>query len=104
MTDIKPDINLSLQDLPGNQQDPSGGPTEGHPVAGYFAVALGLLGIFSIGYIFVPLAFIASIIALFSGQIIWGVFGLLLGLAGLLTSPFLLAFLGMAWLASVFGF
>jgi len=98
MTNIK----LSLQDRPGSQQGP--GPDAGHPVAGYFAVAFGLLGIFSIGYLFVPLAFIASLVALFSGQIIWGVFGLLLSLAGLLTSPFLLAFLGMAWLASVFGF
>jgi len=103
MTDIKPDIKLSLQDPPGNQQGSNGDPTAGHPIAGYFAVALALLGIFSVGYVFVPLAFIASIIALFSGQIIWGVFGLLLGFAGLLTSPFLLAFLGMAWLASVAG-
>ncbi len=97
MTDIK----LSLEQPPGNQQNSGGDPTSGHPVAGYFAVALGLLGIFSIGYVFVPLAFIASLVALFSGQIIWGVFGLLLSFAGLLTSPFLLAFLGLAWLASV---
>ena len=97
MTDIK----LSLQDPPENQQGSNGGPMEGHPIAGYFAVVLGLLGIFTVGYIFVPQAFIASIVALFSGQIIWGVFGLLLAFAGLLTSPLLLAFLGMAWLASV---
>lgn len=97
MTDIK----LSLENQPGNQQGP--GPDAGHPVAGYFAVAFGLLGIFSIGYVFVPLGFIASLVALFSRQIIWGVFGLMLSFAGLLTSPFLLAFLGVAWLASVFG-
>ncbi len=90
-----PDLELSLQDPSGNR--PS-------PVAGYFAIVFGLLGIFSIGYVFVPLAFIASLVALFSGQIIWGIFGLMLGLAGLLTSPFLLAFLGLAWMAAVFGF
>ena len=98
------DIKLSLEQQPGNQPGSGNGPNAGHPIAGYFAIGLGLLGIFSIGYVFVPLAFIASIVALFSGQIIWGVFGLLLSFAGLLTSPLLLAFLGMAWLASVFGF
>ncbi len=97
------DIKLSLEQPSGNRQNPGPGPNAGHPVAGYFAVASGLLGIFSVGYIFVPLGFIASLVALFSGQIIWGVFGLLLSFAGLLTSPFLLAFLGLAWLASVIG-
>ncbi|MBT7944263.1 MAG: hypothetical protein HN719_13040 [Alphaproteobacteria bacterium] len=67
------------------------------------AVGLALLGIFTTGYIFVPLSFLASIIALFSGQIIWGIFGILLSFAGLLTSPVLLTFLGVAWLASIFG-
>ena len=95
------DIKLSLEDSPQNQSGPGGNPAPGHPVAGYFAIGAGLLGIFSIGYIFVPLAFIASIVALFSGQIIWGVFGLMLSFAGLITSPFLLAFLGLAWLASI---
>ena len=98
------DIKLSLEEQSENQSGPGNNLDAGHPIAGYFAIGLGLLGIFSIGYVFVPLAFIASIVALFSGQIIWGVFGLLLSFAGLLTSPFLLAFLGMAWLASVFGF
>ena len=36
-------------------------------------IGLGLLGIFTSGPIFVPMAFLASLIALFSGQIIWGV-------------------------------
>lgn len=73
------------------------------PIAGYLAVGLGLAGIFTAGYIFVPLAFLASVIALFSRQIIWGIFGILLSFAGLLTSPVLLALIGIAWLASIVG-
>lgn len=103
------DIKLTLQAPEENEEQsgpqftpppPSSGPT---PVAGYLAVGLGLLGIFTTGYIFVPLALLASLIALFSSQVIWGIFGLLLTFAGLLTSPVLLAFLGMAWLASMVG-
>jgi hypothetical protein len=50
------------------------------------------------GYIFVPLALICSIITLFLGQISWAFIGLLLTVAGLLTSPVLLGLLGIAWL------
>lgn len=102
------DIKLSLQAPEENnqQQGPQFTPPperEAMPVAGYFAIGLGLLGIFTTGYIFVPLALLASLIALFSGQIIWGIFGMLLTFAGLLTSPVLLTFLGLAWFASVVG-
>ncbi|HER27237.1 MAG TPA: hypothetical protein ENI69_09020 [Rhodospirillales bacterium] len=92
------DIKLSLENSSGNRQNPE----SGHPIAGYLALLFGLLGIFSVGYVFVPLTFIAAIVALFAGQIIWGIFGMLLGFAGLLTSPVLLAFLGMAWLLALF--
>jgi len=68
------------------------------PVMGGAAVAFGMLGIFSIGYVFVPLGILCSIIALFLGQIPWAFIGFLLAVAGLLTSPVLLAFLGIAWL------
>lgn len=102
------DIKLSLQspEENGEQNGPQYTPppeSEPMPVAGYMAVGLGLLGIFTTGYIFVPLALLASVIALFSGQIIWGIFGILLTFAGLLTSPVLLTFLGLAWLASFVG-
>ena len=102
------DIKLSLK--APEENDPQGGSSstpppesEAAPIAGYFAIGLGLLGIFTTGYIFVPLALLASVIALFSGQIIWGIFGMLLTFAGLLTSPVLLTFLGLAWLASIVG-
>ena len=70
----------------------------GIPIIGASAVAFGILGIFSMGYIFVPLALICSIITLFLGQISWAFIGLLLTVAGLLTSPVLLGLLGIAWL------
>ena len=94
-------IPLSLDP---DQQDPdppdSLGPDgpAGIPIMGAAAIAFGILGIFSIGYVFVPLGFICSIISLFLGQISWAFIGFLLAVAGLLTSPVLLAFLGIAWL------
>ena len=68
------------------------------PIIGAAAVAFGILGIFTKGYIFVPLGVVCSIISLFLGQISWAFIGFLLAAAGLLTSPVLLAFLGIAWL------
>jgi len=73
------------------------------PIAGYFAVGLGLAGIFTIGPLFVPMAFIASVIALFSGQIIWGIMGMMLTIGGFITSPVLMTLLGLASLAAYFG-
>ena len=69
------------------------------PVAGMFAVGFGVLGIFTHGYVFVPLALIMSIIAIFARQAIWAVVGLLLAVVGFLTSPILIAFLGLGALA-----
>ena len=94
------DIKLSLEEPNSNQSNPPP-QQEAAPIAGYFAIGLALLGIFTSGVVFVPLAFLASVIALFSGQIIWGVFGILLSFAGLATSPILLGMLGLAWLASI---
>ncbi len=68
------------------------------PIMGAAAVAFGILGIFTKGYIFVPLALLFSIISLFMKQIPWAFIGFLLTVAGLLTSPILLALLGIAWL------
>jgi len=96
------EMKLSLQE-PSNNAPPPPPQNDSAPIAGYFAIGLALAGIFTSGVIFVPLAFLASIIALFSGQIIWGIFGVLLSFAGLATSPILLAFLGLAWLASIVG-
>jgi len=82
-------IPLSLDPNNAGAQQP-----EKKPVIGWFAVVFGFLGIFTIGIIFVPLGFIFSIIALFSGQAVWGFVGLLLNIMGLVTSPQLLLLIG----------
>ena len=63
---------------------------------GLFAVAFGVLGIFSYGIIFVPLGFLCSTVAIFRGQALWGFIGLLLTVMGLVTSPKLLFLIGIA--------
>lgn len=83
--------NLKLSLNGGGGQSGAGS----NPVAGWFAVAFGLLGIFSTGAVFVPLAFITSLIALYMGQFIWAALGLMLAVAGFLTSPLLWALLGL---------
>ena len=65
---------------------------------GAAAIALGLLGIFTKGYVFVPLTFICSAVTLFMGNISWAFVGFLLAVVGLLTSPVLLAMIGISWL------
>ncbi len=107
-------IPLSLESDGLDQQDPDQAGPDGPdgldpdslgpegpgkiPIMGGAAVAFGVLGIFTKGYIFVPLGIVCSIISLFMGQIAWAFIGFLLATAGLLTSPVLLAFLGIAWL------
>jgi|GEM_PF-436343 len=71
---------------------------EKKPVMGWFAVGFGLLGIFTIGFVFVPLGLVCSLIALFTGQALWGFMGLMLAAAGFITSPKLWFIVGMGWL------
>ncbi|NQU61671.1 MAG: hypothetical protein HQ512_11125 [Rhodospirillales bacterium] len=87
---------------PGPYSGPKPGP-EIKPVIGWCAVGFGVLGIFTKGYIFVPLSFICSLAALFMGQAAWAFVGILLSVVGFLTSPVLLALIGMGWLAAFFG-
>ncbi len=102
-------IPLSLD--PESEQPPSDGPggpdgaekPEVKPIMGWLAVGFAVLGIFTKGYIFVPLAFVCSVAALFMGQAAWGIGGIVLSLIGLLTSPVLLALLGLGALAAYFG-
>lgn len=97
-------LNLSLGSA-GKQAGGDGSGGSGNPVAGWFAVGFGLLGIFGPGFIFVPLAFIASIVSLLMGQFLWAMMGLLLSFAGLVTSPKLWLILGLGflihWLRSI---
>jgi hypothetical protein len=71
------------------------------PIVGYMALAAGLAGIFVPGgAFFVPLALILSLVALFSGHGLWGFVGLFLTATGLLTSPTLLALIGLTAIAA----
>ena len=87
--------------LDPDQEGPTEDITKSHPIAGYFAVIFGLLGIFVNGLIFVPLSLICSVIALVSGQFIWAVLGILVSLAGVLTSPVILMMVGFGWMAKM---
>ena len=62
---------------------------------GYLAVAFGFAGIFASGLVFVPLAFVFSVAALFAGQAGWALFGMLLSVVGFLTTPTFLLFIGL---------
>ena len=73
------------------------------PVAGYLAVASGLAGIVTYAIVFVPLALVLGVVALFRGQPGWGIAGLGLAVVGTLTSPTLLALLGLAAIAAWLG-
>ena len=44
-------------------------------VAGFMAVIVGLLGVFTVGFLFGPLGLIFSIVALAKGQIAFGIVG-----------------------------
>ena len=67
-------------------------------------MGFGLLGIFTIGFVFMPLGLIFSIVALFLRQTVWGVVGLLLAVAGFITSPNLWLIIGMSAFYVMFGF
>lgn len=69
---------------------------------GMFAVGFSLLGIFTFAPVFVPLGLILGIIAVFIGQIGYGITAIVLSAVGVATSPTLLAVVGagafFAWL------
>lgn len=70
------------------------------PVLGWFAVAFGVLGVFTWSVIFVPLALICGVVALFVGQVFWGVSAIVLAMIAIATSPILLMTLGLGAMAA----
>ena len=97
-------MKLSLKQQNSENQHNSKAPNkkEGAPLMGWFAVAFGFLGIFTFGFIFVPLGFLFSVLAFFWGQALFGFVGLFLSVMGLITSPKLLLLIGMAAFAHWF--
>ena len=91
-------MKLSLKQQNSKNQNNSEAPNkkECAPHIGWLAVVFGFLGIFTFGFIFVPLGFLFSVLAFFRGQALGGFVGLLLAVMGLITSPKLLLLIGMA--------
>ena len=104
-------IPLSMKG--SDQNGPGTGPQAGapeeyselkdYPVIGYLAVICGVLAIFTWGIVFVPMSMAFAIAAMIAGQGAWGFSGLVLGMIGLMTSPTLLALLGLGAVAAFFG-
>lgn len=66
------------------------------PIAGWCAVGFGLVSIIlGPAILFTPLGLIFSIIAVLSGQAMWGFAGLLLAVGGILTSPVIMGLIGL---------
>ncbi|MGO9534062.1 MAG: hypothetical protein ACLP3B_23170 [Syntrophobacteraceae bacterium] len=74
--------------------------TKNSSVAGIATFIFGLISIFFLAPIFVPLAVLMGIIALLSGQFAWGCIGLLCAFIGFITSPILMGIFGLALIFS----
>lgn len=68
--------------------------------AGIASFIFGLISIFFLAPLFVPLAVILGVIAIINKQLVWGILGLLCALFGFLTSPILLGIVGVASIAA----
>ncbi|MGH8489117.1 MAG: FHA domain-containing protein, partial [Gammaproteobacteria bacterium] len=68
---------------------------------GIASFIFGLISIFVLAPIFVPMALIFGIIAVVKKQLAWGISGLICALIGFITSPILLGFFGLATLGSL---
>lgn len=71
-------------------------------VAGIVAVIVGLLGVFTVGFIFGPLGIIVSIVALAKRQIALGMIGLILSVVACVTSVPLMTLVGLGALFTLF--
>lgn len=67
---------------------------------GIISFALGFVSIFFLAPLFVPIALTLGIIAVCKKQLAWGLAGIICSLIGFITSPILLAMLGLAVLSS----
>ena len=66
---------------------------------GILGIIFGFLSIFVLAFLFVPLALLCSVLALFKKDLtnkMLGSFGIIFSVMGLLTSPFLLGVIGMS--------
>lgn len=63
---------------------------------GIASFIFGIISIFFVSPVFVPLVVLLGIIAVIKKQLVWGVLGLLCAFIGFLTSPILLGLFGSA--------
>ena len=73
---------------------------ERNPVFGTLSIVLGLIGVFVASFILSPLALILGVTAIFGGQPISGITGVLLATVGILTSPILIGLFGLGFVVS----
>ncbi len=86
-------IQLSLQQVQEEKK----------PLMGWAAVILGVIGI-PFSAVFTIIGLVCSVIALFIGQIGWGITGILLALLGIVTSPLLMSLIGIGAIATWLNF
>lgn len=65
------------------------------PIFSLFGICCGILGIFTLGFIFVPLGLLFTLIGLLRGEFLVGAISAVVNVFGLLTSPVLVALLGI---------
>lgn len=63
---------------------------------GIASFIFGLISIFFLAPVFVPLALLLGIIAIIKKQLAWGIIGIICGIIGFVTSPILLGIFGLA--------
>ena len=67
---------------------------------GIASFVFGLISIFVLSVVFVPLALLFGILGIIKKQLVWSIVGLILALVGFATSPMLLSMFGLANLAA----
>ncbi len=97
------DADFNAGDTSHSPQPQTQPPSGKQPLLGMFAVGFGLISVFAWSIFFVPLALVLGVIALFVGQIGWGISAILLSVIGTLTSPMLLMLIGMGAMITFFG-
>lgn len=68
------------------------------PIFSIFGICCGVLGIFTLGFIFVPLGFLFTLLGLLRGELLSALISGVINFVGLLTSPVLVAGLGLGLL------
>lgn len=66
------------------------------PIFSIFGICCGFLGIFTLGFVFIPLGFLFTLFGLLRGEFLFAVISGGINVVGFLTSPVLVAMLGLS--------